>query len=104
LVPPGVVHQTKTPRYEFEPEDIDPGNAKNAETLHKTPNETQNQANDEGETQCPKIGPPLAFVSHPKETKHSPQGKTRDGDHCDAQHFSPGGAGILRENEGAYES
>jgi hypothetical protein len=60
----------------LQPENINPGNAKNAETLHKAPNEAQNQTNDEGETQSPKIDPPLAFVGHPRKRSTAQRAKT----------------------------
>jgi len=102
-MPPGIENQTETPRDELEPEDTNPGNMKNAEPLHKAPKERENQANDKGEAQSSEIDSPLPFVGYSKETKQSPHGKTSDGDHCDAQYFSPGRRRILHENEGAGE-
>ncbi len=89
-MPPRIENQTETPGDELQPEDTNPGNMQNAEPLHKAPKEGENQANDKGEAQSSKVDPPLAFVSYSKETKQSPHGKASDGDHCDAQYFSPG--------------
>jgi hypothetical protein len=88
-VPPRIENQTETPRDELQPEDTNPGNMKNAKPLHKAPKERENQTNNKGEAQSSEIDSPLAFVSHSKEAKQSPHGKTSDGDHCDAEYFSP---------------
>jgi len=57
-----------------------------------------------GEAQSSEIDSPLAFVGYSKETKQSPNGKTSDGDHCDAEYFSRGRMRILHENESDRES
>src|SRR5712692_2400533 len=103
-MPPRIKNQTETPRDELQPEDTNPGNIKNAEPLDKAAKERKNQASDKGEAQSSEIDSPLAFVGHSKEAKQSPHGKTSDGDHCDAQYFSPGRRRILHENENARES
>jgi len=77
---------------------------KNAEPLYESPKQRKNQANDKGEAQSSEIDSPLAFVGSSKEAKQSPHSKTSDGDHCDAQYFSPGRWRILHENEDARES
>src|SRR5438445_1323873 len=77
---------------------------KNAEPLYESPKQRKNQANDKGEAQSSEIDSPLAFVGSSKEAKQSPHSKTSDGDHCDAQYFSPGRCRILPENECARES
>jgi len=82
----------------LQPEDTNPGNTKNAEPLHKSPEEAENQANDKGEAQSSKIDLPLAFVGYSKETQQCPYRKTSEGDHYEAQYFSPWRRRIPHEN------
>jgi hypothetical protein len=88
-MPPRIENQTEAPRDELQPEDTNPGHMKNAKPLYKTSKEGEKQTNNKGEAQSSEIDSALAFVSHSKEAKQSPHGKTSNGDHCYSQHFSP---------------